>query len=241
MEPLIRVEGVVKKFDDKVVLDHLDLDVARGEILAILGESGSGKSVFLRTLIGLEHTESGSIWFEGEDLTRLSEKELRSVRKKIALVFQEGALFDSLTVFDNVAFPLREAEEDRETTKKKVREKLALVGLEDAEGLLPAELSSGMKKRVALARGLATEPEVLLYDEPTAGLDPKNTKRVIELIANLNVRLGVTSLLVTHDVESAMAIADRMALLVDGRIAELTDAESFRCSESKEVREFLCV
>jgi phospholipid/cholesterol/gamma-HCH transport system ATP-binding protein len=239
MEPLIRVEGLTKWFNDKMVLDQLDLTIAKGETLAVFGESGSGKSVLLRTIIGLERAESGHVFFEGEDLTTMSERELRRIRRRIALVFQEGALFDSMSVFDNVAFPLREAGEAPDVVRDKVAEKLAMVGLQDVDELLPAELSGGMKKRVALARGLATEPEVLLYDEPTAGLDPRNTRRVTSLIAELQKKLGVTSIVVTHDVQSAFAIADRVALLIEGRIAEIGPADSFRRSKSSDVRDFL--
>jgi phospholipid/cholesterol/gamma-HCH transport system ATP-binding protein len=239
MEPLIRIQDLTKSFGEQRVLDGVSLEIEPREILAILGESGSGKSVLLRTLIGLERADSGHVFFEGEDLTRLSERQLRSIRRRIALVFQESALFDSMTVFDNVAFPLREAEESEETVARKVREKLSMVGLEDEDDKLPAELSGGMKKRVALARGLATEPEVLLYDEPTAGLDPRNVRRVIELISELREKLGVTSVLVTHDVRSAAEIADRMALLKEGRIAEVAGAEAFERSRSPTVRDFL--
>ncbi len=241
MEPLIRVQGVKKSFFDKPVLGGIDLDILRGEILAILGESGSGKSVFLRTLIGLARADEGHIIFEERDIAQLSEKELRPVRRRMGLVFQEGALFDSLTVFENVAYPLREAEEPDDDVHEKVLEKLRMVGLEDAASKLPGELSGGMKKRVALARGLATQPEVLLYDEPTAGLDPKNNHRVTSLIREVRDRLGVTSVVVTHDVPGAFAIADRIALLADGKIAEIGDAESFARSESPAVRDFLDV
>ncbi len=172
-------------------------------------------------------------------LTSLRERELRRVRRRLSLVFQESALFDSMSVFDNVAFPLREAGDDEERVAEEVREKLEMVGLEEEESALPAQLSGGMKKRVALARGLATKPEVLLYDEPTAGLDPSNTRRVIALIARLRSRIGVTSVMVTHDLQSAFAIADRMALLVEGRIIEAADVESFRSSRTEEVRAFL--
>jgi phospholipid/cholesterol/gamma-HCH transport system ATP-binding protein len=239
MEPLIKVENLTKKFADRKVLDGLTLSIHQREILAVLGESGSGKSVFLRTLIGLERPDSGRICFEGHDLVQMSEKDLRTIRRRISLVFQEGALFDSMSVFDNVAFPLREANESEETVEQKVFEKLAMVGLEDAHAKLPAELSGGMKKRVALARGLATEPEVLLYDEPTAGLDPKNIRRVIGLISELRTRIGVTSVMVTHDVRSALAVADRMALLKKGKIVEIAPAEAFESSGSPAVRDFL--
>jgi phospholipid/cholesterol/gamma-HCH transport system ATP-binding protein len=239
MAPLIHIEGLTKHFGDQPVLDDMTIDVEAKEILAILGESGSGKSVFLRTLIGLERADAGKIIFEGRDLAQLSEKQLRDIRRRISLVFQEGALFDSMTVFDNVAFPLREAEEPEGIVREKVRQKLAMVGLEEAEDKLPAELSGGMKKRVALARGLVTEPEVLLYDEPTAGLDPKNVRRVIGLISALRDRLGVTSIMVTHDLQSAVEIADRMALLKEGKIAAIAPADSFERSRSPEVRDFL--
>ncbi len=239
MDELIRVEELTKNYGDQLILDRLNLSIVRGEILAVLGESGSGKSVFLRSLIGLERADSGHVFFEGEDLPRMSEKELRQIRRRISLVFQEGALFDAMNVFDNVAFPLREVGESEDVVREKVHQKLALVGMEEETDKLPAELSGGMKKRVALARGLATEPEVLLYDEPTAGLDPKNTGRVTALIRELRDRLGVTSVLVTHDVQSAFRIADRMALLKDGRIAELDQVDAFRRSRSPEVIDFL--
>lgn len=239
MQTLIRVEGLTKSFGDLRVLDQMNLAIVPREIVAILGESGSGKSVFLRTLIGLERVDAGHIFFEGLDLATLSERELRPIRRRISLVFQEGALFDSMTAFENVAFPLREAEVDEETVREKVGEKLAMVGLGDVEDHLPAELSGGMKKRVALARGLATEPEVLLYDEPTAGLDPRNIRRVTGLIRELRDRLGVTSIVVTHDIRSALQIADRLALLKGGRIVEVAPPKTFERSPSPDVRDFL--
>lgn len=217
---IIRFQDVWKSFGAKKIYEGVDLDVRRGEVLTIMGGSGTGKSVLLKLLIGLHRPDRGRIEVGGRDVTAFGEEELLPVRRQVGMVFQGSALFDSLDVFENVAYAIREHfdwEEDE--IADTVREKLELVGLPGIERLKPADLSGGMRKRVGLARVLATEAEVLLYDEPTTGLDPTNTRRINELIRDLNERLGVTSIVVTHDMGSAFAISDRMAMLHDRRIA----------------------
>lgn len=223
MDPLIQLIGVQKNFGLKPVLKGVDLTIQRGETLSLLGGSGCGKSVLLKHIIGLLSPDEGQVIVEGEDISRYREEQFLSVRKKISMVFQSSALFDSLNVFDNVAYPLREhtplaPEEIRRITL----EKLSLVGLrEDAAPLMPAELSGGMRRRVGLARALALEPSTVLYDEPTTGLDPISRRRILGLIQSLHQRLQNTSIVVTHDVDLAFTVADRVAFLHDGRIAAL--------------------
>lgn len=215
---LITVRGLCRAFGEKVVLDGLDFDLHRGECLAILGRSGTGKSVTLRHLNGLEAPDSGSVVFDGEEITGLRERDLYPVRRRIGMLFQSGALFDSMTIFDNVAFPLRlHGSRDEAAVARVVREKLARVQLENVEAKLPAELSGGMRRRAALARSLALEPEVLLYDEPTAGLDPVTSAVIGVLIRNTQEQLGSTSVVVTHDLPLARRVGDRVALLDRGR------------------------
>lgn len=219
-ETLVRFEDVAKRFGDKVVFDGLDLEVRRGETLALLGRSGAGKSVLLRHLLGLVRPDRGRVWLDGEDLTRLTERRWVSVRRRMGMVFQSGALFDSLTVGENVAYALREHRGWREEQiRARVAECLALVDLPGIEDLPPGALSGGMRKRVAVARAIAPAPELLLYDEPTTGLDPMTARRVNDLIVSLRARLGVTSIIVTHDMSTVVVAADRVAVLEDGRVA----------------------
>lgn len=234
--PVFEVRDLRRGFGDNVVLDGLSFDLAAGECLVILGRSGSGKSVLLRQLNGLDKPDSGSVRFHGEETTDLSEPELAPLRRRVAMLFQSGALFDSLTVFDNVAFPLREHTDlDEEATHERVIEALARVGLHDVEDLLPASLSGGMKKRVALARSLVTTPEVMLYDEPTTGLDPMTSATIGQLIRAVQRQLEVSSVVVTHDIALARLVGDRVAFLNDGRFrflgtwqeAERTDDRLF--------------
>ena len=228
-EPLIVFAGVRKRFGDKQVLDGVDLTVARGETVAILGASGGGKTVLIKSLVGLTRVDAGVVRFEGIDLAAADERVWRPVRARIGFVFQASALFDSISVADNVGYPLRVrggvAPADVAT---RVAECLELVGLAGSGPLFPGELSGGMRKRVAVARALATRPELLLYDEPTAGLDPANVQRIAGLITSLRATLHTTGIVVTHDRDLALAVADRLALLAGGRIAWLGSNEEAR-------------
>jgi phospholipid/cholesterol/gamma-HCH transport system ATP-binding protein len=226
-ETAVELHGVGKRFGAHEVFGALDLSLSRGETMTVLGPSGAGKSVLLKLVIGLHHADAGRIVVEGVDVTRLDERSpaLREVRRRVGMVFQGAALFDSLTVADNIAYGLREHYAwPPERVRARVAECLEWVGLPGIERMHPADLSGGMKKRVGLARALAPGPDVILYDEPTTGLDPTNTRRINELIVALQQRLGVTSLVITHDMASALAVSDRIALLESGRILLTVDA-----------------
>ena len=213
----VEFRDVNKAYGTKQVLRGADLKVYRGEVLVILGGSGSGKSVTLRHMLGLEAPDSGRVIVEDEDITDHPEEELYRVRKKFGMLFQSGALFDSMTVFENVAFPLREhAEMSEEEIARAVREKLELVNLPNTEHLMPVDLSGGMRKRVGLARSIVLDPKMILYDEPTTGLDPITSQKINELIIDLQSKLNVTSVVVTHDIQSAFSVGDRIAFLNKG-------------------------
>lgn len=215
---LFAVRGLTKAYGERTVLDRLDFDLRRGECLVILGRSGCGKSVTLRQLNGLERPEAGSIVFDGTELTELAEIDLYPIRRRVSMLFQSGALFDSMSVFDNIAFPLREHTDlDEETLRARVHDKLAMVRLKDIDERMPSALSGGMRKRVALARSLALDPEAMLYDEPTTGLDPVTSAAIGALIARTQRDLGVTSVVVTHDLPLARAVGDRLGFLHNGR------------------------
>ena len=230
---LYEVRGLVKGYGDRVVLDGIDFEVQRGECLVILGRSGSGKSVTLRLLDGLEQPDAGTVVFDGTDISRLAEKDLLALRRRGAMLFQGGALFDSMNVFDNLAFPLREHTDlDGDAIGAKVREKLAMVRLKDVEEKMPSDLSGGMKKRVALARSLALDPEAVLFDEPTTGLDPMTSATIGKLIRNIQEELGKTAVVVTHDIALARRVGDRVAFLANGRFAFVGDWEAAgRCED----------
>jgi phospholipid/cholesterol/gamma-HCH transport system ATP-binding protein len=240
-EPFIRYAGVHKSFGDLAVLRGVDLEVRRGESVVVLGGSGSGKSVLLRHTIGLIQPDRGTVWVDGTDVTTLGEDGLVETRKRIGMLFQAGALFDSMTVEDNVAFALREHTDWTESRiAERVREVLGLVELTPTVGeSMPAELSGGMRKRVALARAVALAPAGILYDEPTTGLDPITATAINELIRNLQHRLGVTSIVVTHDIHSAFTVGDRIAFLREGRIAFDGTVDEARATGEPVLRAFL--
>ncbi len=241
-EPIIRFENVHKAFGAKVVYAGLDLSIYEGETITIMGGSGVGKSVLLKLLIGLLRADSGHIWFRGEDITRMSEQQLGIVRQRIAMLFQGAALFDSLDVGQNVAYGLhehfRKTMTDDEIARR-VSWALALVGLPGVERMMPADLSGGMKKRVGLARAVAVRPEVVLYDEPTTGLDPINTTRINHMINGLKRALGNTSIVVTHDMSSAFAVSDRIAMVHRGRIVACGTVDEIRSSTNPYVADFI--
>jgi len=238
--PLIQVRDLVQRIGPQEILRGLTLDVHPGETLVLLGKSGGGKSVFLRHLIGLMRPVSGSILFEEQEITTLKERELEPVRRKIGMLFQDGALFDSMNVFDNVAFPLRErGEKNPEIIREKVARSLAMVNMTGHEHKMPVNLSGGMRKRVALARAIISPPDVILYDEPTAGLDPIVSDSINRLIRRLQSQLNVTSVVVTHDMISCNHIADRVALLHEGRIHFLGTTADLRNTRDPVIRDFV--
>jgi phospholipid/cholesterol/gamma-HCH transport system ATP-binding protein len=239
-DPVIELRGVHKAFGANQVLRGVDLAIRPGETFTILGGSGSGKSVCLKHMIGLLRPDRGRVFAFGQDITKMPERALVDVRKHASMIFQSGALFDSLPVFENIAYPLREHRRlDEGQLAQRVGDCLEAVGLEGVEQRMPAELSGGMRKRVAVARGIALEPAVILYDEPTTGLDPANQRRIGDLIQSLQRRLGITSVIVTHELELCFAISDRVALLKRGRIAVMGTAESIRNSDDRDVIAFL--
>jgi phospholipid/cholesterol/gamma-HCH transport system ATP-binding protein len=239
-EALYQVRGLVKKYGSRTILGGLDFDVLRGECLVILGKSGSGKSVTLRQLNGLEKPDAGSVTFDGVELSALDERELFPLRRRIAMLFQSGALFDSMNVLDNVAFPLREHTElsDSEISET-VRQKLAKVNLKDVERKFPSDLSGGMRKRVALARSLSLDPEVVLFDEPTTGLDPTTSATIGKLINSIRKELGVTAVVVTHDIPLARRVGDRLAYLADTKLAFIGTWDEAEGADHPELRRFL--
>lgn len=218
-EPVIRIRNLVKKFDGRTVLDGINLDVYPGETMVIMGGSGCGKSTLLRHMIGTFVPDEGSIELFGRDLARLDEQGLNEVRKKFGILFQSGALFNSMTVAENVALPLQEHTDlAPEIIAIQVKIKLELVGLREHADKYPAQISGGMKKRAGLARALSLDPRILFYDEPSAGLDPVTSAEIDQLILDLTRKLHVTSVVVTHEMDSAFTIADRMAMLDKGRM-----------------------
>ena len=236
---MIKLIDVTKSFGDREALHPLTLTINDGETLAIIGGSGSGKSTLLRLLIGLIRPTSGEIWIGDTEISQISEAELDRVRLHMGMVFQYSALFDSMTVGDNVAFGLREhTRKPEDEIKEIVREKLHLVGLDDVEDMMPNELSGGMKKRVSLARAIAFEPEIILYDEPSSGLDPIMSEKIDELIIHTQKALGVTSVVVTHDMASACRIADRIAMIYEGELIAVDTVEKFKQLKDPRVQAF---
>ncbi len=237
---MIEYKNIVKKFGERTILKGLSLKVQRAEILFILGTSGTGKSVLLKNTVGLLKPDEGEIWIDGDEISKFDELELQKIRKKCGMVFQHPALFDSLSIFDNVAFGLRKHFNLSETEiAQKVKAALTLVNLSGIEDQFPAQISYGMQKRVSLARTVALEPEILLFDEPTTGLDPVTTTAVNQLIYNLSRKLKTTSLVVSHDMTSAISIADRIVVLDQGNIVALGTPDEIRKSTIPLVRDFM--
>jgi len=237
---MIQFKNLIKRFGERTVLKGLSLDVREGEILFILGTSGTGKSVLLKNLVGLLRPDEGEIWIDGQEVSRFTEEEYLPVRKKCGMVFQHPALFDSLTIFENVAFGLRRHYQlDEEVIHQKVKKALSLVHLSGIESKMPAQISYGMQKRVSLARTVALEPKILLFDEPTTGLDPITTNAVNQLIKDLSRTLKTTSLVVSHDMQCALSIADRIVVLDKGNIVALGTPEEMKKSEVPLVIDFL--
>jgi phospholipid/cholesterol/gamma-HCH transport system ATP-binding protein len=239
-EPMISVIGLYKSFGEKEVLRGIDLEVGRGESLMLVGGSGAGKSVFIKHLIGLLQPDEGNVVVDGVDLTRASPEAVLELRKRFGMTFQEGALFDSMTVADNIAFPIRRHTEksDKEIAAR-VRECLELVRLPGIEDKMPSELSGGMRRRVGFARAIALEPEILLFDEPTTGLDPINTAAIGAVINQLRTELKVTAVTITHDMGLAPKIADRVAIIRRGQILLVDTPDRFLESDNWFIRAFL--
>lgn len=238
--PLIAVRDLRKAINGQEILRGVDLDVATGETLVIIGRSGGGKSVLLKNLIGLMRPDVGEIWVAGNNITGMSERELGRIREKVGILFQSGALFDSMTVEDNIAFPLREAGmRDDKAVRARVNEVLDVVELEGENAKMPESLSGGMRKRVGLARAIIRQPSCVLYDEPTSGLDPVVSDSINRLIRRLQERFGMTSVVVTHDMKSAAHVGDHIAYLHEGRVYFYgTPAELERC-EDPIIQDFL--
>ncbi|MBI5606789.1 MAG: ABC transporter ATP-binding protein [Deltaproteobacteria bacterium] len=237
---MIRLVNLNKSFRSQHVLQDLNLTIPSGQTTVIIGLSGGGKSVLLKHIMGLIRPDSGEIWIDDEELNRLRERDLYRVRKRFGMLFQEGALFDSMSVGDNVAFPLREHRKmTHSEITRVVAEKLALVGLSGIEEKMPSELSGGMRKRVALARAIALDPDILLFDEPTTGLDPIMTSSIDRLIIDTQQRFQMTCVVISHDIQSVFRIAHNIAMLYEGKIIEVGTPEIFRQSSNPVVQDFL--
>ena len=237
---IIELKDVYKSFGEKNVHQGVNLDIFEGEKITVLGGSGTGKSVLLKEINGLLSPDSGSVVIDGKDINLMPESELIDVRKNIGMLFQGAALFDSLSVWDNVAYTLVENSKlSRDEIDKVVKKKLSLVGLPDIEDKMPGDLSGGMKKRVGLARALAKTPKILLYDEPTTGLDPPNIIRINDLINDMNKKFNITSVIITHDIESAFAVSDRIAFLHEGKIVFVGSVEEARNTDNRVLYNFI--
>ena len=239
-EHVVEVRGLRKSFGTNVVFDGLDLDVRRGEFMTLIGGSGSGKSLLLKSMLGLSPVDAGLILFEGEELLGDTDEGFRRARENVGMLFQASALFDSLDVYENIAYALRQrGERDEAMIDATVSDSLRLIGLPGIERMWPADLSGGMKKRVALARAVAVRPKVIFYDEPTEGLDPINVTRVNRLLLGLSRTLDATTVVVTHNMESAFSISDRVAMLFEGRIIGSGTPAEMRAVTDRRVREFV--
>ncbi|MBW1980308.1 MAG: ABC transporter ATP-binding protein [Deltaproteobacteria bacterium] len=236
----IRVEALYKTLGGQPVLRGLDLHIERGKTTAVIGQSGSGKSVLLKHIIGLMKPDSGKVLVDGVDIAAVNSRQLNEIRKKFGMLFQGGALFDSMTVAENVAFPLREhTTKDEEEIAQIVADKLRQVGLKNVEHKMPSELSGGMKKRVALARAIALDPEIILFDEPTTGLDPVTADAINDLIITTHMRTQATLVVISHDIEGTFKVAHKVAMLYEGRIIMEGTPEHFRLSNDPVVRQFI--
>ena len=234
-EPIIKLQGLVKRFGEQTVLDGINLQVFPGETMVIMGGSGCGKSTLLRIMIGSIRPTAGSVMVLGQDLAKIDEAQIDELRKRIGILFQSGALFNSMTVGENVALPLREHTKlHRDVIDLQVTIKLNQVSMLQARDKMPAQISGGMKKRAGLARALAMDPQILFYDEPSAGLDPVTSSQIDELIMNLSKGLGVTSVVVTHEMDSAFRIADRMCMLNRGKVLKVDRREEFEALRDNE-------
>ncbi len=237
---MIKLKNVSIAFHGNRVLDSINLDIAEGEIMVIIGPSGSGKSTILRLMIGLLRPTSGEIWINGQEISRLNEEELNVIRRKMGMVFQYSALFDSMSVGENVAFGLRQHTSlTEDEIARTVRRRLRMVGLAGQEDVMPSQLSGGMKKRVSLARAIAINPQIVLYDEPTAGLDPIMSTTIDRLICSIRRILNVTSVVVTHHMSSAFNIADRIAMISGGKIIEIGTVSEIKKSANPIVQQFI--
>jgi len=239
-DEIIGINNVYKAFDTKEVHNGVNLSIKKGENITVLGGSGSGKSVLLKEITGLLKPDSGEVLIEGENIVPMDERELVNVRKKIGMLFQGAALFDSLTVEENIAYPLREnANFPEDEIKEIVARNLEMVGLSDIQDKMPSDLSGGMKKRVGLARAMAMNPKILLYDEPTTGLDPPNITRINNLIRNMQEQFGITGVIITHDVQSAFEISDRIAFLYHGKIVFTGTVEEAKNTDVEILSDFI--
>lgn len=237
---MIQIENVHKSFGSNHVLRGVDLEIKEGETLVIIGRSGCGKSVLLKHILGLLEPDQGRILVEGKDLSAISAEEMDRLRLKLVMLFQGAALFDSMNVLENVGFSLyQHTKLPEEEIQKKVAEKLAMVGLKGIEGVMPADLSGGMKKRVGLARAICNDPKIILYDEPTTGLDPINSDVINELILRMQEKLNVTSVVVTHDMTSAYKVADRIAMLCEGKMIGSGTPDEIKNTTHPIIRQFI--
>lgn len=240
-DPVIRIQGLKKSFGQHHILRGLSLDIPRGQVMVIIGRSGEGKSVLLKHIIGLMQPDDGEVLIDGVSMTHASPSQRRGLLRRFGMLFQNGALFDSMTVFDNVAFPLRESglRLNKADLAARVEDKLGMVGLSGVSGKMPSDLSGGQRKRVALARAIALEPEIILYDEPTTGLDPVRTHAVDKMILETAHKLDVTSVVITHDMQAVFEIADHVAMLFNGKVLLCCSPEELRNHPSDVVQAFI--
>lgn len=237
---MIELINVSKSFSGQKILDDLSLQIGTGEIVVILGESGTGKSVLLKHIIGLIKPDQGHIKIDGQDITKLSEKQLLELRKTIGFLFQEGALYDFMNCYDNIAFPLREHTNFKEKIiKEKIQKILKLIDLEGVEEKFPSQLSGGMKKRVALARAIVLDSKILFCDEPTSGLDPIRSRDISDLIRNVSKEINCTTIITSHDIKNAFRVSDRLILLGQGKVIADGDQNHFEQSNQSQVKEFI--